>query len=115
LLAVLAHGLPTATTYPSTDQGRTTKDERLNARNIGSSSLVLGRLADGENALLVPPGDEPALAEAIERLATDGALRERLAAGGRALAARFDWQAIAVQHEALYARLTRPGPATDAG
>jgi glycosyltransferase involved in cell wall biosynthesis len=115
LLAVLAHGLPTATTYPSTDQGRTTKDERLNARNIGSSSLVLGRLADGENALLVPPGDEPALAEAIEWLATDGALRERLAAGGRALAARFDWQAIAVQHEALYARLTRPGPATDAG
>jgi glycosyltransferase involved in cell wall biosynthesis len=35
---------------------------------------------DGENGLLVPPGDPVALASAIERFFTDRALRERLAA-----------------------------------
>lgn len=36
---------------------------------------------DGENGLLVPPGDIPALAGAIRRYRDDGALRERLRAG----------------------------------
>jgi glycosyltransferase involved in cell wall biosynthesis len=43
---------------------------------------ALGQLADvlhdGENALLVPPGDEPRLAEALLRLAADDDLRLRL-------------------------------------
>jgi glycosyltransferase involved in cell wall biosynthesis len=41
-------------------------------------------LVDGESALLVPPGDPPALAAAVRRLADDDALLRHLSAGGRA-------------------------------
>jgi glycosyltransferase involved in cell wall biosynthesis len=43
---------------------------------------VREQLTDGVSALLVPPGDAPALAAALRRLAGDAALRERLAAAG---------------------------------
>jgi glycosyltransferase involved in cell wall biosynthesis len=40
-------------------------------------------LVDGESALLVPPGDPDALAQALLRLQTDSALAQRIAAAGR--------------------------------
>jgi len=40
-------------------------------------------LADGESALLVPPGEPAALATAVRRLAGDSALAQQIAAGGR--------------------------------
>jgi len=43
---------------------------------------------DGENGLLVSPGDTLALREAIDRLITDPELRHTLGAGGQALMAR---------------------------
>ena len=48
-------------------------------------------LANGESGLLVNPGDEPALAEAILRVLNDAGLRSRLALAGRRNAEeRFD-------------------------
>ena len=41
-------------------------------------------LVDGESALLVPPGDAQALADALRRLASDDVLRADIAAGGLA-------------------------------
>jgi glycosyltransferase involved in cell wall biosynthesis len=50
----------------------------------GDTPAARELLVDGESALLVPPGDAAALAEALRRLAGDPGLAERLGAGGRA-------------------------------
>jgi glycosyltransferase involved in cell wall biosynthesis len=42
-------------------------------------------LVDGDSALLVPPGDPRALARALQKVAADPELAQRLSAGGRAL------------------------------
>jgi glycosyltransferase involved in cell wall biosynthesis len=60
---------------------------------------------DGENALLVPPDDEPALARALTRLAQDDELARRLVAGGRAQAERHSWDAVATRYEEVYRRV----------
>jgi glycosyltransferase involved in cell wall biosynthesis len=39
-------------------------------------------LADGESALLVPPGDPDSLADALRRLAADAGLARRIGGGG---------------------------------
>lgn len=49
---------------------------------VGAQGEVL---VDGHNALLVPPGDVPALADALSRLVVDRDLRERIGAEGRRL------------------------------
>jgi L-malate glycosyltransferase len=58
---------------------------------------------DGETGLLVPPGDLDALADAIERLAADAALRAEMGRAGRTFVKeRYRWQENAAQMERLY-------------
>ena len=61
-------------------------------------------LRDGVEGILVPPGDAPALAGAIERCLADAGLRERLGAAGQARAAQFSTLAMASGTESIYER-----------
>jgi glycosyltransferase-like protein len=64
--------------------------------------VLRGFLADRRSALLVPCGSAPALARALERVATDASLRGRLRAGGHAVVADHGWEAAATAHERVY-------------
>ena len=66
---------------------------------------VVDMIMDGENGLLVPPGDESRLAETMVRLLNDPDLRVRLAAGARERAERFTASAVAERLEAVYAQV----------
>lgn len=81
LLAALAHGCPVVTTHP---------------KHPADHELLAGA------ALLCSIDDPVALRSALQRLATDPALRNSLAANGRSLAARFSWTQIAAKHEEIY-------------
>ena len=71
------------------------------ASNVGGITDIV---ADGETGLLVPPADPVALAAALERLATDAPLAERLAdAGRRYVQEHFSWPVILEEWEACYA------------
>jgi glycosyltransferase involved in cell wall biosynthesis len=56
------------------------------ATNVGGVAEIV---TEGENGLLVPPGDPAALAEAIRRFVADGELRARLSAAAALSAERF--------------------------
>src|SRR5262249_44099514 len=60
----------------------------------------------GETGLLVPCGDAPALARALESLVRDPERRARMGRAGRRVASRqFDPDALAERHEAAYGAL----------
>jgi glycosyltransferase involved in cell wall biosynthesis len=52
---------------------------------------------DGVHALLVPPGDEEAMAGAVRRLLREPGLAPRLSRAGRARAEEFDWSRVLPQ------------------
>jgi N-acetylglucosaminyl-diphospho-decaprenol L-rhamnosyltransferase len=97
LMAALEHAVPLITTQPP-------DNSKLKTQN---SKLDWPELVDGQNAVLVPPGDPAALASAIERLATDPDLRARLSQASHELARFFSWDRIAGMHAALYSRLLK--------
>jgi glycosyltransferase involved in cell wall biosynthesis len=80
LMAAVAHGMPIVSTMNTHARG---------------DAAGLPQLRDGENLLLVPPGDGAALADAIERLADDAELCDRLRIGARAFADQIAWPTIA--------------------
>jgi glycosyltransferase involved in cell wall biosynthesis len=59
-------------------------------------------LAEGENALLCPPNDPVALADALERLAREEGLRERFSRAGRERVERFSWARVLPQRISLF-------------
>ncbi len=77
---------------------------------IASDLPVFGEyLRDGDSALLPAVADSAALADAMQRVMTDAALRDRLRTGGRAVVARFTWAASADRHRDIYRQLHRGG------
>jgi len=81
----------------------------------GTSQVVI----DGESGLLVPPGDEGALAEAMDRLLSDPALASEMGGAARErIAASYSARAQAEQLAALFrqrserTRAPIPSPAT---
>jgi glycosyltransferase involved in cell wall biosynthesis len=68
---------------------------------------IVDMITNGENGLLVPPGDEDKLAEAMARLLTDADLRARLAAGAQDRVQRFTVSSVAERLEAVYARVAQ--------
>ena len=66
---------------------------------------IVDMIVDGESGLLVPPGNEHKLAEAMARLLNDADLRARLAAGAQERVQRFTASAVVERLEAVYARI----------
>jgi len=91
LMAALAHGLPIVSTRPSDD--------------VREAAGLFPMLHNGKSALLVAPDDPVAVANAVERLLNDNALRLRLAQAALDLAREFTWDAIAERHIEIYQRL----------
>jgi len=69
------------------------------ATSVGGVPEVI---ADGENGLLVKPGDYRAVADAVKRILTDSGLASRLAENGRNKAARQTTGKVADDYLALY-------------
>ena len=73
-------------------------------RPIVASDLPSSRevLRDGDNALLVPPGDALALSAALRRVLSDRDLARRLARSAWDEAPRYSWDARARALHALF-------------
>lgn len=64
---------------------------------------------DGVDGILLPPGDVAALAEALDRLMGDAALRQRLAARAPEILERFALENVMSKWEAVIEEVTRCG------
>jgi glycosyltransferase involved in cell wall biosynthesis len=70
--------------------------------NVGGIPYLL---EDGVDALLVPPGDPRAMANAIQRILTDPRLPQKLSSNARRKAEGFSWQVVYPMWENLISDL----------
>ncbi len=75
------------------------------ATRVGGVPSVV---TNGREGLLVPPGSPADLADALARVAGDGALRERLGAAAKARSTMFDVHRASRRMEAVYSSLAAP-------
>lgn len=81
ILEAMASGLPVVTTHTS------------NMANL---------IQHGKNGLLVPAGNSRALADAIERIARDEELRQRMSNESEKESQKHSWEAVAAQYIELF-------------
>ena len=74
-------------------------------RPVVASDIPALREVAGEAALLVPPGDAGAWAEAIAALLADGPRRAAMAEQGRRRAERYSWASTAAATIEVYREL----------
>ncbi len=67
-------------------------------------------LKDGEEALLVPPEDPEALADAIQKLLADDNLRRKIAIGGHRVAAASSWPEVYAKWQQLFQAIRQRCP-----
>jgi glycosyltransferase involved in cell wall biosynthesis len=88
--------------------------------NVATEAMASGRaviasdvgglrdiMVHGETGLLIPPGDVPALASAMQTLVEDPALAKSMGRAGRARVAMFSEAVLAPRYEALYRAVVR--------
>src|SRR5207244_2777927 len=76
----------------------------VTTRTCGMKDVIV----DGETGILIPTRSPGAITEAIERLAGDAALRERLGRAAHATAVnKYTWKTVAEPVRDVYARLRR--------
>lgn len=69
---------------------------------VTTVSGIADRLTDGEDALIIEPGNAEAIEDAVERLLADPDLLTRIRRGAHATAQRFSWARISGETLALY-------------
>ncbi len=67
--------------------------------NVGGIPYLL---EDGSDALLVPPGDPEAMANAVVRILTEPGLAAKLSVNARAKAEQYDWSVVLPKWEQLF-------------